>query len=624
MVATGAPKRAQWILSVALSLAAAPWGPARAEPPPNIIVLISDDWGWPHYGVMQRYLRAKVTNGELIASDPAVSGEEYGDFEIILPDDTSEATPPIDTLLTPAIDTLAAAGSFFPVAHGAASICKPGLAAIMTGLSFHDMDKLPAPRNKALPTLPEWLPGFGQEFGAANPSHYITMAAGKWQYEVSHTDLLGNPKNPWDRDMPKGTGTGGKRDQKLLLPYDAYIGTAPFQPALEPLKDFIDCARCTRSCYQGAHAGKPCTDHADCPGGVCREPCQALPTQDAERDSARLRARRLSCTPQPFFIVLEPFMPHASGRPDEFCPYFTRDAAQCAAPPYSTFSVYCNPARPCAELDSQLIAIANNVAIEPAKRTLDRQRSYLRWANIFDRAVDELVVHLKDRGLYDSTAILYTTDNSAQISGSKGAFSEHGYRTLLLFHYPPMDGPPNPPPTVRNGCAGQPGCRTEFAQFTDVLATIKDLAGSGTDCPTPGGCPPLARYDDGKTLRTAVDHSCFPPGSIPDPNYRQCLIGTRKGSQTLYPQDSWYVLAEVTDAHDVVHLCKLFRSCDSVGARLYDLNNDPYENRDLMRSGNPPFCGTSAVRCKLETILRTHVAHKTWDGGCLSALFGCW
>src|SRR5262249_55595070 len=69
-------------LVVALALQA---GPARSQaPPPNIVLLQSDDHGWPYYGFMQRYLRAKVGVGELIAHPAGSTG--YDDPAIVLPE----------------------------------------------------------------------------------------------------------------------------------------------------------------------------------------------------------------------------------------------------------------------------------------------------------------------------------------------------------------------------------------------------------------------------------------------------------------------------------------------------------------------------------------------------------
>ena len=164
---------------------------------PNMILIQSDDHGWPYYGFMQRWLRKQLAAGALeIVSDPEDprANVGYDHPEILLPEDHQSSTPstdcgiddpgcepcvgtrctpPIHQIITPALDDIAEKGNYFPVAHTPASLCKPSLAAIMTGLHLGDFRR--AQGNQVTsPTLPEWLPGFDQHTLPLSPTTYLS------------------------------------------------------------------------------------------------------------------------------------------------------------------------------------------------------------------------------------------------------------------------------------------------------------------------------------------------------------------------------------------------------------------------------------------------------------------
>jgi hypothetical protein len=707
-------------------------GPPAPPAPPNIVLLQSDDWGWPFYGFMQRYLREKVDRrcaatgnpcGRLVPEHPDCAGlecsangrverrcsadntpcttsadcgggacvtvdallagsipstllPEYMDPELILPDDNcglpdrcagcsvcvggskegrlcvlpadcpggsctarAECTPPVHKLLTPALDRLAEEGNYFPLAHTGASLCRPGLVTIMTGLAIGDQVLNPTDHTTS-PIIPEWLPGFSAT-SFASPSTYITMCAGKCQYGEPHVDEVAPrvfaKKHAFDRDMPDVDNAGDATHRAIVEAYDRSNPDAAGRAglALERVKDFISCAACVRTCQGGTRYGTPCTGNGDCPGGRClpptrhpapaqpcgsaTAPCSAcsdpgLPPLNARRDpeSPRLRARDAgACTPNPFYVTVAPYMPHVLYNPDAYCPYFPRDAAQCAMEPWRSHSVYCrfDPAldadgidagddgRPDADGDyptcdyvaRKLERIALNVAAE--RRTRDAatytigRRGFLRFINVFDRVADELVAHLgcpvripdptpgpdtppdglvcdDSQNLMGNTAILYTTDNGFGLDGGKGQFKEDGHRSPIILHGPPSVVAPLPPSCGPN----LPGCRNDFAHSVDILATITDLAGtSTTQCPPPGhptcldgtpgalGCCPPPRGEP-PVSRYSEGRSLVTAGnraceypSMPA-GYRQCLIGSRQvGGQQLAPGNGWYVLAEVEE-----------------------------------------------------------------------------
>src|SRR5262245_6377820 len=291
---------------LALTLLVVGVGSAAAQP--NIVVLQGDDWGWPYYGFMQRYLAAKITgtcaggsaNGavcrtdgqcpggtcaaDFVGDDPASVAPEYTDPQLLLPSFPPPGAPPIDRQLTPALDWLAAHGNFWPVSHNSASKSQPAFAIIMTGL--YPLDWVLGTGSRITsPILPEWL-----------PASYLTLMAGKFQYATSHVDLSNVAKFPFDRSVGIGGNAGGT-GRYILRPYA--LGDPHSQAlaglALQRVKEFISCARCTDT-------------------SKCAQPTAV----DARDDSDRMGDRITSCTPQPFFAMLSPFIPHNPPRFSDF------------------------------------------------------------------------------------------------------------------------------------------------------------------------------------------------------------------------------------------------------------------------------------------------------------------
>ena len=598
-----------------------------AQSAPNVVVFQSDDLGFPHYGFMQRYLlerlgrcadydRACTTSSDCPASacitpamhcrasgeacsthvdcaaddacvdarlgfrDVNMPGYEHDDPAIVIPDDTDPGTPPLNRLLTPTLDSLAASGYFFPRAHVGGSHCKPSLAVIQTGLHLGDMRLQEGTTNprSASPVLTEWIPG-----------DYLTMAAGKWQYGSSHGEgPLFAAKRPWDREMPILTEAG--ENARLVI-----RGSNESSESLEWAKDFIDCATCA--------------DPSKC----------AQPDANARADSAQLRQRNQTiqqggaCTPLPFFVYVNTFVPHLNVLPDKYCPYFDRGFGDpgarrglCDTAPYRTSSVYCSydpvfdsdgggdadgdgaadlpeDYRSCEYTQRMLGTIRDNLAAGPERDWFTGQIEYLRFVNVFDRIVDEILVHLKKRNVFDTTAFFYLTDNGWQLKGSKTQFSENGYRTPMIFRNP-FD-PPLPSTdaqcTTAAGGTPIPGCRPEFAHAVDLRATIRDLVCAGGGCdPTPPLPEPeprldgLPRWSEGRSLRTPAPRACVFPNEPPfagnaelRARYRQCMFGRKRGTESIKPVEGWYVLAEIEDTANParIHHCKYGSSGFSVG-----------------------------------------------------------
>ncbi len=542
-----------------------------------------------------------ICAAEYVGDDPTNRPFEYLDPTLMPPDHPDASRPTADRLMTPALDWLAANGNFWPIGHNSATISQPAFCVLMTGLFPEDyvLTTAPTPRTTS-PVIPEWL-----------PSPYLTLGAGKWQYGISHVTTTLEHKQPWDREVGQGgnAGEGGRIIMKPYVPGDETM-QAMQGLALQRVKDFIACARCT----------DPST---------CAQPTSA----DAERDSERLgrRTQPGQCTPQPFFVHFSPFIPHLNYKFDDNCPYFPRDATQCATEPWKSHSIYCNDPSGF-DWACENYAHAINEAFRPAgmpSPVLQRKIEYMKHINTFDRAVDEMLVYLRcptpgapDCGedLFANTVILHSADHGWELPRSKGRFTEHAQRTPKVLYDP---RPGNTLPMSSVGCAGQPGCRHDFAHAVDILATIKDLSGSTFACdarcppcdPTcPNACPcprpdGLSRYSEGRSLRAPTNRGC----NGPHPSYVQCLFGREKGSQGIgQVKKGWYVLAEVTDAPNATHLCKLYVTCGRrVG--LFDLRADPNERSNLDQQ-RETFCGGRLD--DMVEILRGGIQDRGWYDGC--------
>jgi arylsulfatase A-like enzyme len=684
------PLRWPSILLPLLALVAPP--PAASQSAPNVVVFQSDDLGFPHYGFMQRYLlerlgrcadydRACTTSSDCPGStcitpsarcraggnpcathadcavtdacvdarlgfrDPNVVGYEHDDPGIVMPDDTDPRTPPLNRLLTPALDSLAASGHFFPRSHAGGSHCKPALAVTQTGLHLGDMrlqSGVTSPRT-ASPVLTDWI-----------PSNYLTMGAGKWQYGSTHGEgPLFTARRPWDREMPILTEAGD--NARLLV-----RGTTATSRSLEWVKDFIDCATC-------ADPSK----------------CTLPPDLYARPDSAQLRERIETiqqggaCTPLPFLLYVNVFVPHLNIQPDKYCPYLDRGFGPpdlrkglCDEAPYTTRSVYCSydpvfdsngdgdanddgvadvpeDYRSCAYTGRMLGAIRDNLPAGAERDWLSANIEYLRFINVFDRVVDEVLVYLKARNVFDNTALVYLTDNGWKLNSAKTYFSENGYRTPIILRNP-FDAAL---PSVDVQCstasgAPVPGCRPELAHAVDVRATIRDIVCAAGGCdppPLPEPEPRLdgqPRWSEGRSLREPGPRPCVFPNEAPfagNPElrgrYRQCMFGRRRGTDSIKPIEGWYVLAEIEDTANParIHHCKYYRLGCGPASDVFDLTTDPNESRSrpkACRGGakagatctdstqcaggvcDPAFCTQEQER--LAKVLRVNVACKSW------------
>lgn len=189
--------RTRTLLPLLAILALATFAPAANQP--NIILIISDDHGWPDYGFM----------GNSIVG-------------------------------TPHIDRLAASGLCFPNGYVTTSLCSPSLATILTGLHTHQHGitsndppstkglKLAEQRKAQRELRPKLIAKINPHptlSGLLAKNGYVTLQTGKW--------WLGNPK---DQGFTHAMTQGGDNPRARHGDEGLAIG----RDTMKPIEDFVD------------------------------------------------------------------------------------------------------------------------------------------------------------------------------------------------------------------------------------------------------------------------------------------------------------------------------------------------------------------------------------------------
>lgn len=144
---------------------------------PNILIILADDAGWPHFNFVEQWME--------------------GAYPHITRNDIPGMPPPGVDLVTPNLDQLAASSAFFPRGHVTAPVCMPSVRSILSGLN---------PRNFRTRTRlrPEYERIISQYLGELG---YVSMMAGKW--------WDADPVNIWGFDRQAGIEVGRQTMQPV-------------------------------------------------------------------------------------------------------------------------------------------------------------------------------------------------------------------------------------------------------------------------------------------------------------------------------------------------------------------------------------------------------------------------
>lgn len=199
-----------------------------------------------------------------------------------------------------------------------------------------------------------------------------------------------------------------------------------------------------------------------------------------------------------------------------------------------------------------------------AKSKLDKFKAMVRYT---DYLLGELVDTLDELGIRENTIIFWTTDNGTThkivghlgdkaIKGGKAALSENGICEPFIVNCPGLV---------------PAGVKTDaLTDFTDMLPTFVELAGERV---------PEDIIIDGKSIAKLI------LGKAADSD-RQWILGM--GAHPAQLTADRRVVGKVEHADRVIRN-KRFKLWieEAQPSRLYDLKNDPYEEKNLIDSDSP-------------------------------------
>lgn len=174
---------------------------------------------------------------------------------------------------------------------------------------------------------------------------------------------------------------------------------------------------------------------------------------------------------------------------------------------------------------------------------------------LFDWVVGEVDAHLRERGLFDNTLLIVTSDNGGQkgANGHESALGFRGYKSDI------WEGGHRVPYLVRWPGKVKPGAVSgELVSLGDMCATFADLVGAPL--------PDNAAEDSWSVLPAFL-------GKSPGQPLHEALVFQAGNGDLAIRQGRWKYLAADLEAGK---------------GRLYDLDADPGETRDLA-AGNLPI-----------------------------------
>ena len=199
---------------------------------------------------------------------------------------------------------------------------------------------------------------------------------------------------------------------------------------------------------------------------------------------------------------------------------------------------------------------------------------------------------LRERGLYDSSLIIFTGDHGSRMAHTEGKCCVHGaghYEENLCV------------PLVLKLPGGEDsGPRDQLVRHIDILPTVLDVVGLPADGYEGPGSSILARLRKGGAAEPILSYSeadgrCWSRRAVVDERYKYIYTPDR-------PMDR--VLSQSPLFFDGV--CSSQAACATVPREeLYDLRSDPFEENDLMK-GTPNKETTAALE-RLREQLGAHI-----------------
>lgn len=383
---------------------------------------------------MRKCIQKLVLSGVMILSGAAASAlQQPPNVVVILTDDQGYRDVGCygsETIHTPSLDRMAAEGMRFTDFYMAAPVCTPSRAALLTGKY---PDRLGPAKGVLFPHSEQGLPE--QEITIAEllkQKNYATACIGKWH--LGHRD----------RFLPTNQG------------FDSFFGIP-----------------CSNDMWLGPDL--KAADDLELTGGMTRERMETLRGMEKTDENKHLvplvRGSRIVEFPAVQDTLTQRFA-------DETIRFID----QCGERP---FFVYLNPAMPHVPLHAS-----------EAFRGGSKGGLYGDAVEEIDAAVGRILQHLDDKGLSENTLVIFTSDNGPWLaqgeaggqalpfSGGKGSALEGGMRVPCIMRMPG---------TIPAGRI----CH-EVAGAIDLLPTIGRMAGIAVDHPVDGrDIGPLFRAEPG-------------------------------------------------------------------------------------------------------------------------------
>jgi arylsulfatase A-like enzyme len=222
-----------------------------------------------------------------------------------------------------------------------------------------------------------------------------------------------------------------------------------------------------------------------------------------------------------------------------------------------------------------------------------------------DGLLARLIARLEEKGLHDSTLLLLTGDHGSSMIRTEGKCCLHG-----AGHY---EENLRVPLLVKLPAPGKTGRSDVLVRHIDILPTVLDVAALRRGTYTGSGISLLARLDrpDDAVSFSEADARCV---------LRRAVVGRRHK----------YIYTSQDPVAQALHFTKFFFDplCANVPAclqvpreELYDLDTDPFEERDLLKAGltAETRVALDGLRAELERHLNLarsyHLAAATGDPG---------
>jgi N-sulfoglucosamine sulfohydrolase len=246
--------------------------------------------------------------------------------------------------------------------------------------------------------------------------------------------------------------------------------------------------------------------------------------------------------------------------------------------------------------------------LPPTSTVQNELSSYLSEIEYFDRDVGAIIQLLKDRGLFENTIIVVTSDNGMEFSRAKPTLYEYGVRIPLAMYWSKM---PKPSRTI-----------DDFVSLIDIAPTF--LAAAGVDIP---------QVMTGKSLlpilNATADGQVDPTRDAAFVGYERHAGGIREGnlaypSRAIYTSDFTYIrnyfperwpvgdppgyvesipwLLQDPVTHQFLEPYFSLVTAKRPAEELYDLRADPYQLKNVI--DDPNYSATlSELRARLTEYL---------------------